>query len=112
MSDGDTCGYRCDQRPRSRTLEKFVQQASDSSIDLVDDGPDLIDRAAGGVRQLPVEIALARVDGARVAAAHRDNDVGISRHVIGEALWGLACWIEASLLEQCHHDRVELSAWF
>ena len=112
MSDRDTCGYRCNQRPRSRPLEKFVQQGSDPSIDLVTDGPDLIDRSAGGVRQIPVDIALARVDGAGIAAAHRDNHVGLSGHVIGEALWCLACWIEASLLKQRHHDRVELSAWF
>ena len=42
--------------------------------------------SAGGVAHLPVEVALAGVDGAGVAAAHGHDDVGGAHDVVGERL--------------------------
>ena len=52
------------------------QEHLDATVGLVADGADLLDWLAGGVVQLPVEVALARVDGAGIAAAHGDDRVG------------------------------------
>ena len=43
-------------------------------------------RGPAGSRDLPVLVALARVDGAGVAAAHGDDDVGGADDVVGERL--------------------------
>src|SRR4051795_8214260 len=44
--------------------------------DLVSDPAHRVEVLAGGILELPVLIALARIDGAGVSAAHRDHDVG------------------------------------
>ena len=54
-------------------------QGLDAGPDLVADRPYGVDALAGGVVELPVLVALAREDRARVAAAHRDHDVGRPR---------------------------------
>src|SRR5882724_9726115 len=61
-----------------------LQEHADPPLDLVADGPDLLDAPARGVVELPVLIALARIDRAGVAATHGDHDVGLAGRAVGE----------------------------
>lgn len=56
-------------------LEQFGEQDQDTLIDLVTDGTHLVWRKAGWIGDVPVEIALAWIEGAFVAASHGDDDV-------------------------------------
>ena len=51
--------------------EEFREELADAFVDVVDDRPDFLDCLTGGVGEFPVEVALAGVDGAGVAAAPR-----------------------------------------
>jgi len=55
--------------------EHLDQERTNPSVDVVDDGADLVDRLARRVDELPVEITLARIDRAGVTAAHGHDDV-------------------------------------
>src|SRR5215469_2899560 len=65
-------------------------QQADAFGDLVADGADLVQGQPGGVAEVPVEVAPARVDGAGVAAAHGDHDVGSLNLVCDQAFGDLA----------------------
>src|SRR5690606_3974488 len=54
--------------------EQFRQQPLDATLDVVADGAHRVDVLTGWVVELPVFVALARKDGAGVAAAHGDDD--------------------------------------
>ena len=54
----------------------LADQDLDAPADLVPDRPHAFDRLARGVVELPSPGNASRVDRARVAAAHRDHDVG------------------------------------
>ena len=43
-----------------RDGNQFGEQCADASVDLVSDRPDLFNRLAGRVGQLPIEVALPR----------------------------------------------------
>src|SRR4051794_34390621 len=60
-------------RPLGREL---LDEPSDTDGDLVADPAHAVEVEAGGVLELPVLVALPRVDRAGVAAAHRDHHVG------------------------------------
>jgi hypothetical protein len=77
-------------------------------VDLVADRPDLLDALAGRVRQLPVEVALAREDGARVTAAQRDDHVRRLDHLVRQRLGELHREIDADLDHRGDHGRVDL----
>src|SRR5207253_3561230 len=49
---------------------------ADKPGDLVARGSDDLDRHPGGIRKVPVQVALARQDRARVSTAHRHDEVG------------------------------------
>jgi len=53
---------------------------------VVADRPDLLDPQPGGVGKLPVEVALAGIDEAGVAAAHGDDHVGGCHDVVAQRL--------------------------
>ena len=56
-----------------------------------------LDREPGRIADLPVEVALAREDRARVAAAHRHDDVGRPNHLVGPRLGELARDVDPDL---------------
>ena len=55
--------------------------------DVVASGANLVDGAALGVLEVPVEVALAGDEGALVAAAHGDDDVGLLSQLASQELW-------------------------
>ena len=54
-----------------------------STVDLIADVTDLVDGLVRWVVELPVEILLARIDGARISAPHSDDDVGRAYNLVG-----------------------------
>jgi hypothetical protein len=75
-------------------------------VDLVADAADGLDGLPGRVGQVPVEIALAGVDGAGVAAAHGDDDGGGLDLVAGQRLGELSREIQADLGHGLDDGRV------
>jgi hypothetical protein len=65
-------------------------ERADACRDVVADGADFVDRAPGGVWEVPVEVSLAGDHGALVAAAHRDDEVGLCGEVAREERWNRA----------------------
>src|SRR5205823_3284389 len=67
-------------RPRLRAGSALLVELADKSVDpvvnVVADLPHLLERPAGGILELPVDVALAGDVRARVAAAHRHDQVG------------------------------------
>src|SRR3546814_19190410 len=57
---------------------------------------------------VPVEVALACEDRARVATTHGDDHVGAASGLIGEGLGELLGDVEAALGEDLHHSGVDL----
>src|SRR5512144_2039311 len=67
-------------------VDQLAEQPLHPPVDLVPDWANVLQRLAGGVVEFPVEVALAEVHGAGVAAAHGDDDVGGLDDVVGEGL--------------------------
>jgi len=74
---------------------ELCQQGLDALGDVVSDGPHLVDRFAGRVGQVPVQVPFARVDRAGVAAAHGDNHLRRPGGLAGERL-PPAVWMASS----------------
>ena len=111
--DHDRAAAGEDQRERADRLgRERADHASSSSatsrcdarVDLVADPAHRLEVLPGRVVELPVLVALARVDRARVAAAHRDDDVGGADGLIGERLRELLAQVDAELAH-CLDDR-------
>src|SRR5689334_17876087 len=66
--------------------DELGEQRSDAFGDLVADAPHGLGILAGRVLEVPVLIALARIDRACIPAAHGDHDVGGLHALIGERL--------------------------
>ena len=62
--------------------------------------PDGLEVLAGRVLEDPVLVALARIDRAGVAAAHRDHDVGGLHDLVGERLGELFVQVDAELVHR------------
>ena len=73
---------------RNGISRRKSRRSDTRSVDLVADRTDGVDALAGGVVELPVEVALAGVERALVATAHRDDDVGGLRRLRRSAASG------------------------
>ena len=69
---------------------------------------DGVEVLAGRIVELPVLVALAGVDRAGVAAAHRDHDVGGAHDLVGERLRELLAHVDAELGHRLDDGRVDL----
>jgi hypothetical protein len=83
------------------------EKLADPAFDLVADGADVFDCLAGGVVEDPVEVALAGEDGAGVAAAHGDHDVGGADDLVGPGFGELAGDVDAAFTHGGGGGRVE-----
>src|SRR5206468_606067 len=92
--------------PSTRGYE-LREQPAHPAVDLVPDGADLLDRLPGGIGELPVEVPLPWIDGARVAAAHGDHDVDVPRELVGENLRARFGQVDAHLAHRLNDRRVE-----
>jgi hypothetical protein len=61
----------------------FAEQVTDVGVDLIADAADDVEGLACGVGQIPVEVALAGIDGAGISASHGDHDVRGADGLIG-----------------------------
>lgn len=81
----------------------------DTSGYIVADGADGFHIEASRVGQVPVEVALARVDGAGIAASHRDDNVGCRDLFSDQALRDLPRNVEPQLGHRLDYGGVELA---
>ena len=91
---------------------EFVEETADSFLDVVADRADGIDGLAGGVGQFPVLVSLAGEDGAGVAAAHGDDDVGGLHDLVGPGFGELAGDVDADFGHRLDRRRVDLVSGF
>ena len=89
------------------TGEQLGDEPLDAGVDLVADPAHRLDVLPGRVVELPVLVALARVDRAGVAAAHRDHDVGGADDLVGERLRELLAQVDAELAHRLDDGRVD-----
>ena len=102
--------YRRPGKAHSSSGE-FGEESLNSAVDLVADRTNGLDALTGGVGEVPVEVALARIERALVTATHRDHDVGsLDRGVVKTLGVGAAdVKIDADLghgLDDCRVDRL------
>ena len=90
-------------------LDEITEQAGDQCPDVVPDRPDGGEVESGGVGQVPVEVAFAGVDGAGVAASHRDHDVGGLDVAGGERFGVLAGDVESDFGHRLNDGGIEQS---
>src|SRR5207245_8072166 len=64
----------------------LIETHRHAAADLVADLADLLDALARGIWKLPIQVSLARVDGAGIAAAHGYDDVRFSHELIRQRL--------------------------
>src|SRR2546423_194724 len=67
---------RKDTREKVSRARELVREISHAALYLVPDRANFLDRRARRVREVPVHIALPGKHRARVAAAHRHDDLG------------------------------------
>jgi hypothetical protein len=77
-------------RGQERADAQLVEQRADAALQVVTDRAYCGHVEAGRVVEVPVGVPGAGEDGAGVAAAHRDDDVGGAHHLVGPRLGVLA----------------------
>src|SRR6476659_1249957 len=83
------------------------QQRPDTLEDLIADLAHGRQVLAGRVLELPVLVALARIDRAGVAAAHRDHHVRGAHGLVRQRLGELLGHLHAQLVHRLEHRRVD-----
>ena len=91
----------------SASRPEFGDEFLDAATDFVADGAYNIEALPGWIVDLPVEVALAREDGADVAAAHGDDDIAGLDGVSGEGLGFLVGEVDAFFAHGFDDDRVD-----
>src|SRR4030095_6078768 len=95
---------------RDRGDLKLGEELTDAPFDLVADGAGVFDGLAGGGVEDPVEVALAGEDGAGVAAAHGDDDVGGADDLVGPGFGEFSGDVDAAFTHGGDGRRVDLDA--
>ena len=90
---------------------ELLDECSDPLCDVVAGGADLVDRAAFGILELPVDVALAGDVRAFVAAAHGDDDIGLLGELAGELARRAAGEVDAELVHDLHDLGVDSIGW-
>src|SRR5262249_23358234 len=88
------------RRASGPLVKKFADQHPHAGIDLVTDTPDGLEITSVGIVEHPVLVALSRIDGAGVAAAHRDHDVRGPNDLVGQGLRERLAQVDADLLHR------------
>ena len=91
--------------------DELPEECGDPLGDLVADGSYLVDWLAGGIGEIPVQVALARVDRAGVAAAHGDDGVGLADRLVREWLGELLREIDPDVPLRRDDGGVDLVGW-
>ena len=76
---------------------QLLDQDPNQGVDLVPDPAHCLDVLAGGIFEIPILVALARVDRARIATAHGDDHVRLTHERVGERFRNLPADVEADL---------------
>ena len=92
---------------RTHASSRSRDEPLHARVDLVADPAYRLEVLSGRVVELPVLVALARVDRARVAAAHRDHDVGGPDGLVRERLRELLAQVDAELAHRLDDGWVD-----
>src|SRR4051794_27572105 len=85
---------------------EFAHELAHPTPDLVASAANRVERLALRVRQVPVQVLLARYVGALVAAAHRHHDVGTPSEFVRQALGLTVGEVDAELAHDLDHLRM------
>ena len=109
---GSAYGTDRSARPGRWRGSEFSEQVADACVDVVADGPDLVEGLTGGVGELPLEVALAGEDRAGVSSAHGDHDVSGRDGDGGQAFGELAGQVDPDLVHDLTYCGVDLVGGF
>src|SRR5712691_1553228 len=104
---GDSTAAEPPDRLGCWARDQFLDQTFDAHVDLVPYAAYGVHVLPGGVIELPVFIALAWIDRAGVAAAHRYYDVGGAHEVIRQGLRKLPADVQTDLAHRLDHMRIQ-----
>jgi ACR3 family arsenite transporter len=71
-------------RSAGSPVQELGEEVADTTVDVIADGADGFEWLVDGVVDVPVEVPLAGIERAGVAAAHGDDDVCGARDLVGE----------------------------
>ena len=91
-----------------RLVQELCQESLSAPVDLVNDRAYDLDGLTGRVVEFPVDVTLARVDRARVATAHGDDDIGLLCQLIGQRLGEFLAGVESTVDQERRDRRVQL----
>src|SRR5947209_2996096 len=95
-------------RALRRCRNKLLQENANAIVDLVSNWPDLLKRLSRWIRQVPVEVALARIDRAGIPATHRDDGIRVAHDLIAERLGELLRDVDPDLRHGLNDGGVDL----
>src|SRR5680860_984803 len=96
---------------RAARGHKLGHQGFDPRPDVVADGSHGLEVLPSRVIEVAVLVALAREDGTGIAAAHRDDHVGLQDARCGQWLRLLGCDVDALFGHGRNRGRVDLAGW-
>src|SRR5262245_23104396 len=85
----------------------LVDQEAYATLHLVPDPADAVHRLSLRILQRPVVAPETGHDGAGLAAAHRDEEAGLARHLPGQLPRRRVRQIDAALLHDFYHFGVD-----
>lgn len=93
----------------SHSGDEVGEERPDATVDLIADRADGIDALTGGILEIPIEVSLAGVVGASVAAAHGDDDIGCPHSSVIEALGvrAIRVKVDAEFGHRIDHRRID-----
>src|SRR5690349_11852110 len=97
-------------RERSSTCWQTLQpadQLAHARLDLVANSSDRVEILARRVLELPIFVTLAGIDGAGIAAPHRDHYVRGLHHVAGQRLGQFGADVHADLTHRLDDAGIE-----
>ncbi len=97
----------CPLRGHAGRSAEVPQEIAYPELDLVTYEPDLLEAAPGGVVEIPFEIALPRIHGTDVTAAHCHDHIGFTDHGIGPELRPTRSNVDPDLAHRGDGGRVD-----
>src|SRR4029079_11599150 len=85
-----------------------TEQLADMVGDLVADPPDRLEVPTRRVLEIPILVALSRVDRTSIPTTHRDHGIRGPHHLVRERLRELLREIDAHLGHRLDHGRIDL----
>lgn len=86
---------------------ELVEQPLNAGVEVVANCAHPIQRQAFGIGDCPVEVPLARIDGARITATHRHHDIGGGDDIVGQRFGEVVAQVDPDLGHRLDHGGVD-----